>query len=412
MINNADRVRGCVYGVGALLMLISGTACAQYATTVQTVTGPVADWPAATIAAAAPNKIVGGGARTNWTTFGNLLTQSSPGLPGQNAWVGAGKDHSVAEPTTLTVFGIALNDPNDDWDVGVFTANSGMSPRPVVTAYLPDGFALTGGGCTVNWQASAPAPAGNLLTGSFPSSLKSWECRSKDHSVADPSTITAYVIGIRPKRAGLALPAVQITTATTGPTARPYVIVPGIPGAVVTGGGALALPADPADAGQLLTGTYPATAAGFAGPLGWFASSKDHTAVSPGTVTAFAVNLSFAGPGTALALTSSGSPQALWPLSVIGAGTFQNPNSVPVALTAVGFDGIGPGQRMVSVDPATTCLTTAPLPPGGVCQVVLDLPPSSCKTENYKARAYVRTAAGTSYDAYIARASSAPTCPY
>ena len=82
MINNADRVRGCVFGVGALLMLASGTAGAQYATTVQTVTGPVADWPTATVAAGAPNKIVGGGARTNWVNIGNLLTQSSPGLPG------------------------------------------------------------------------------------------------------------------------------------------------------------------------------------------------------------------------------------------------------------------------------------------------------------------------------------------
>ena len=74
---------------------------------------------------------------------------------------------------------------------------------------------------------------------------------------------------------------------------------------MVTGGGALTLPADAASgggsagvrrlaierlSGQLLTGSYPDFTVA---STGWRASSKDHMHSSPGKVQAFAVNVKF-----------------------------------------------------------------------------------------------------------------------
>jgi hypothetical protein len=295
----------------ALLLPCCAAIAQQNTTQVQTVTSPAASMPEAVVKLPAPFKVVGGGARTNWSGDGNLLTQTQPGAPGQNTWMGSGKDHLVASPATLTVYGIGLADPNDDWEVGVFHQTSGVAAHPVATASLPAGYALTGGGCLVDWRAS-PSAMGNLLTASFPSSLTTWECRSKDHSVSSPAPITAFVVGIRPKKAGIALPTVQITTATSAATNHPTAVAPGLPGWgkvpgspgwVVTGGGARAMPvhragqAQPqAGAGQLLTGSFPTTSKDSRAPTGWYAASKDHAVASPGIVQAFAINLYFNRP--------------------------------------------------------------------------------------------------------------------
>ena len=162
-------------------------------TTVTAVNTAIANHPAGSVSLLAPLKIVGGGAQANGTGNGSLLTQSQPGAPGQNAWVGGAEDHLVADPATLSVYAIGLTDPKDDWEVIVREATSMPAQHPVTSVELPKGYVMTGGGCTANWRTS-PNAAGNLLTASFPSSLSSWECRSKDHGVSSPATLTAYVI--------------------------------------------------------------------------------------------------------------------------------------------------------------------------------------------------------------------------
>ncbi len=283
----------------------------------------VANHPAATASLPAPYKVVGGGARANWSSNGSLLTQSRPGA-GPNTWTVSSKDHFAAEPVSITAFAIGLADPADEWEAIVRESRSPVSAQPVATASLPPGYAMTGGGCLDDWRSSwrpgerlpFPGPAGNLLTGSFPSSASSWECRGQEHGAASPASIVAYVIGIRPKRAGVPLPEVRITSATSEVGAHVTAIAPAVPGFVITGGGAVTggapvrlistptaepiRPRDPASPppaqGQLLTATFPEVPAGSAVVSGWRAMAKDHIYSSPGIVVAYAVNLRFAPP--------------------------------------------------------------------------------------------------------------------
>ena len=112
--------------------------------------------------------------------------------------------------------------------------------------------------------------------------------------MAGPATLTAYVTGIRSKRAGVALPTVMITTARSAIADHPEVVALVPAGYVLTGGGARALPADPNGQGQLLTGSYPDVTPAGSVASGWRATSKDHAIASPGTVDAYAVSLRFA----------------------------------------------------------------------------------------------------------------------
>src|SRR6185437_10831382 len=92
---------------------------------------------------------------------------------------------------------------------------------------------LTGGGAFVNWHG-----AGNLLTASFPNSDTSWEVRSKDHDISDPSQITAYAIGMRPRHNGKRLQH-EIKRARGAVAAHPSAQVQLDPGWSLSGGGAL-----------------------------------------------------------------------------------------------------------------------------------------------------------------------------
>jgi microsomal dipeptidase-like Zn-dependent dipeptidase len=313
-----------VLGAGGLSLTVCSPAWAQQPEIrVVTTDSAVANHPSATLTLPAPYKVVGGGARANWRHSGSLLTQSQPGGPGPNAWVASSKDHFAAEPVSLSAFAIGLADPADEWEVIVREARSPVAPQPVATAKLPPGYAMTGGGCLDEWRTSPSAP-GNLLTASFPSSTNSWECRGKDHGAENPASIVAYVIGIRPKKPGVPLPEVKITTAHSPVAAHPTVVAPAEPGFIVTGGGAAPGASEsltlsttnnttarpmrgqvirpqpqaptPPGAGQLLTATHPELAPGSTVANGWRAAAKDHVYTSPGTLVAYAVNLRFPPP--------------------------------------------------------------------------------------------------------------------
>ena len=287
------------------------------------VSTPATNWPTAT-SQVGSSPVAGGGAQTNWTGNGNLLTATYPGQLSQNHWVAAGKDHWYADPATITAYAIALADPLNKWEVAVFSKTSAPSPTPMMQAELPtgSGYVLTGGGCLLTPPQGAPPS--HLLTASFPASDTTWECRGKDHAIASPptlpgripplpdrspgavsidrsqfdrrstATITSYVIGVRPKPgSGLAPPMVTITSNTSAPASHPEASVAGVLGWTVTGGGAMALTTDPNGAGQLVTATRPIMAAGSNRPTGWYAKSKDHGLPSPGTVQVYVVSVKF-----------------------------------------------------------------------------------------------------------------------
>src|SRR5262249_34866271 len=98
-----------------------------------------ANHPTATVSLPAPYKVVGGGALANWETVGSFLTQSQPGGTGPNAWTVRSKDHSVAEPVSITAFAIGFADPADEWEVIVRESRSPVAAKPVATASLPPG---------------------------------------------------------------------------------------------------------------------------------------------------------------------------------------------------------------------------------------------------------------------------------
>jgi hypothetical protein len=218
-------------------------------------------------------KIVGGGALDNWNGAGNLLTASFP--KGPNTWSVAGKDHEVSSPASITAFALALEDPNNEWDVIITQETSDPAPHPQAVAILPQGFTLTGGGAFVDWHG-----AGNLLTASFPNSDNSWEARSKDHDISDPSRITAFAIGARPRSGNQTL--IHIIDSATGVSApHPNARTCLAPEWRLSGGGALD---QWSGAGNLLTASFPHGNC-------WFALGKDHLHPSPAAITVFAIGL-------------------------------------------------------------------------------------------------------------------------
>jgi hypothetical protein len=239
-------------------------------------TSGVAPHPSIELTVPAEYKIVGGGAIDNWNGQGNLLTASYPRAP--NRWFAAGKDHEISSPASITAFALALHDPDNEWEVIITHQTSEPAPHPQAVAILPDAFTLTGGGAFVDWHGG-----GNLLTASFPSSDHTWEARSKDHDISDPSRITAYAIGARPRSGNKKL--MHFINSATGASApHPNAHVCLDPVWSLSGGGAF----DHWNgAGNLLTASFPSGRC-------WFASGKDHIHSSPAAITAYAVGIRMA----------------------------------------------------------------------------------------------------------------------
>ena len=141
--------------------------------------------------------LVGGGAWAEWTSHGALLTASYPENGQLETWVGASKDHLHAEIHTLHVYavGLELTGLSRSELMSHMTmkeATSGSYSHPAKTVSVPAGYVLTGGGARVDWSGK-----GNLLTESYPLSVRTWKVASKDHIDLSPATITAYAIAIK-----------------------------------------------------------------------------------------------------------------------------------------------------------------------------------------------------------------------
>jgi hypothetical protein len=196
-----------------------------------TATGGMAPHPSVELSIPASYKIIGGGALDHWSGAGNLLTASFP--KGSQTWFAAGKDHETSSPASITAFALALHDSNNEWEVIIKSETSNSAPHPQAVATLPEGYTLTGGGAFVDWHG-----AGNLLTASFPSGDLSWEARSKDHDISDPSRITAYAIGVKRRSGGNQLMRI-VESATGGTAAHPNAHVCLPERWILSGGGAL-----------------------------------------------------------------------------------------------------------------------------------------------------------------------------
>lgn len=138
--------------------------------------------------------LVGGGFRVDYHGDGNIGTASFPST--QFSWKARSKDHDFPDPANLHVWAICLkrNLPVGLVIQDIQRTDSGQAPHPAAVATVAPGFALTGGGAEVHFNGN-----GNLLWKLEPSTSQdpTFSAASKDHEFDDPSTITAYALGIR-----------------------------------------------------------------------------------------------------------------------------------------------------------------------------------------------------------------------
>lgn len=156
------------------------------------------DHPEAT--ALLPNDfvLVGGGAKVEWSGEGNLLTASFPAT--QQSWRARSKDHGKPSPANLRAYALGLSRrlPVGEVIVDISTGGSQVSNHPAALADVSAGFALVGGGADVHWKGE-----GNMLWRLEPivsTTDQGFAASGKDHTLASPSSLTVYSIGIQIRR--------------------------------------------------------------------------------------------------------------------------------------------------------------------------------------------------------------------
>jgi hypothetical protein len=225
-------------------------------------------------------KIIGCGARANWRGYGSLLTALFP--TDHNTCVAKAKDHKEADPASLDVWAIALYDPNNDWEVRIFSSNSAVEAHPHVTVAVDKAYRMVGGGAQVNYGGY-----GNMLTASYPFSFDTWSAESKDHIQSDPASVTVYAVGIKPSRAGLPLPQTQIFAQSSSLMAHPSQTVTVLDPFVLTCGGAYD---QYRGQGNLLYASFPLDDG-----KNWAGSGKDHVESDPSVINVYAIGIASSG---------------------------------------------------------------------------------------------------------------------
>ena len=157
-------------------------------------------------------KLIGGGAIVEPSASGqpgNLLLTASYPDPAANSWIAKAKSHKWSSPGTVKAYALYLDDKEDNWEVkSVSAPTDGKTHNPQVTALLPPGYALTGGGAAVTWDGQ-----GLMLKECCPVKIqgeyRGWTAKGTDHLDSDVGQATAWVIGIRPRN-GAAIPPTNV----------------------------------------------------------------------------------------------------------------------------------------------------------------------------------------------------------
>lgn len=159
------------------------------------VTAAASDAPTASCSVPVGKVAVGGGARSNWTGAGQLLTQSYPSST--TSWRGASKAHMLSDPSTLDVYCIGVsstiaNFGTFNWTrpfAGHFT-QTGADAAYAAPVANPKSLPTCAAG------VASFEGAGRLLYGLFVSPDFSIAF-SKDHVAADAGITTAYAPSLR-----------------------------------------------------------------------------------------------------------------------------------------------------------------------------------------------------------------------
>ena len=160
-----------------------------------------------------------------------------------------------------------------------FSASGKKASQAEALLVVPQGYKIVSGGAFVTGTTSG----GNMLTASYPGSIRSWFARSSDQQIADPAVVNIGVLAVHDPNDEYD---VQIGYQPSAMfQARPVAGVWPLEGYVVTGGGACANYSD-VGAQQFLTVSGP-TSDG----KGWTAASRDHLSPGRGSVTAYYVGM-------------------------------------------------------------------------------------------------------------------------
>lgn len=222
--------------------------------------------------------VFGGGAKVNWSGAGSLLTGIWP--ESNTSFRARSKDHQYSSPASIDVYAVTakmLNGaPVAAGDYILVEQTSSYAAHPQVSAHLPAGYTLVGGGARVNWSGN-----GNLLYASYPNG-NSWVAASKDHVLSSPATVTAYAIGVSNAFLNYHRLSVQTRQIASGTTNHPNASCTLDYGYKIIGGGAKI---NWTGAGGLLTASYPIN------EQGWYAAGKDHGVASPSSIVTYCIGI-------------------------------------------------------------------------------------------------------------------------
>ncbi len=163
--------------------------------------------------------------------------------------------------------------------VETIRARGAVALSPVATATVPNGYVMIAGGCRASFTGD-----GQLLTASYPSSPRTWTCRSEGHPKSPPKNITAYAVGI-PERLGI-VPLIATSASPRGGNVRTQVNLP--PGYIVVSGGCR-LTQTPIVSGHLINLMKPGTSS-------FECEAIDHGARSKAVLTSYAIGIPLDGP--------------------------------------------------------------------------------------------------------------------
>ena len=229
--------------------------------------------------------VIGGGGEGKESPQGNLITASYPNA-GLTAWLVSTKDHVSADPVQVRGWAIGLKiagltPAQVRSNISVTTATSAYTSYPDVTAAVPAGYVLAGGGIKVNWSGY-----GNLATASAPSGATGWRVRSKDHQYSSPATATAYAIGVNGFIGGVGTISNVVNGGTSGVASHPAFTQGLTTGYALSGCGAFV---NWSGAGNLLWQIKPTSPA--AGQTACAVASKDHNISSPASISGYSIGL-------------------------------------------------------------------------------------------------------------------------
>ncbi len=225
--------------------------------------------------------VIGGGGEGKENPAGNLLTASYPNA-GLTSWLVSTKDHIALDPTRVRAWAIGLKivgltPAQVRSNLIVVSATSSFAAWTDVTATVPAGYALVGGGIKVNWSGQ-----GNLATASAPSGPNGWRVRSKDHIQSSPATALAYAIGLNSSIAGVGRIGSIVNGGTSAVVAHPSYTATLGAGYALSGCGAFV---NWTGNGNLLWQIKPASATTCT------VSSKDHNLSSPASISGYTIGI-------------------------------------------------------------------------------------------------------------------------